>query len=200
MHVWLIYADADAHSGGGNKALQTSHHSKFSKSTHHLCRKTLESPDSSIETEDLARFGKSLLEEEPHTNRLLAPWMLTCASQLMLTSPKEGFSGATEELCQELVNAAEASNPIRVLHELFAHESMCDPERQRLYADVACYVLGSWCKAFDLKVTTLPYEAVQDMMSLVGAIFRENPVLTRSVAQISSVSCSLQYSDSDNSS
>jgi hypothetical protein len=149
-----------------------------------LCRQVLESPDaSSIDTEDLSRFGKSLLGEGPCTNRLLAPWMLTCASQLMLASPADGVSGATEsDLCQDLVNAAEASNPIRVLHELFAHESMCDPERQRRYADIAFYVLGSWCKAFTLKVTTLPYEAVQDLLTLIGDIFQENPILTRSVA------------------
>lgn len=148
-----------------------------------------------IDTEEMVRFAKSLLEQGSSTTRLLAPWMLTCASQIMLAHTPDGVSGAAEELCQNLVNAAEASSPIRVLYQLFAHDSLCEPERQRRYADIAFFVLGSWCKAFKLQVTTLPYDAVQDVLSLLGVIFQENPNLTRSVLALLCGHCSSQHSD-----
>ena len=151
----------------------------------YLCREVLESPDMSsgaqcIEMEQLVSFANAFLAQGTTTNRLLAPWMLTCASQIMLAHTADGVSGATEDLCQKLVDTAEASSPIRVLHQLFAHESLCEPERQRRYADITFFVLGSWCKAFKLRISSLPYEAVQDVLSLLGSIFQENPVLTRS--------------------
>jgi hypothetical protein len=154
-----------------------------------LRRETLESQDvssrvSSIEEEELISFAKMLLEDGTASSSLLAPWMLTCASQIMLAHHPDGISGATEELCQKLVHKAEASFPIRGLHQLFAHEAMGEQERQRRYADVVFFVLGSWCTAFKLQVTTLPYEAVQDVLCLVDDIFQENPDLTRSVLAI----------------
>lgn len=99
----------------------------------------------------------------------------------MLAESSDGVSGATEELCQKLVHAAEAHSPIRVLHQLFAHQSMSEPARHCRYAHVVIFVLGSWCKAFKLQISTLPYEAVQDVLSLLDDIFRDNSELTRCV-------------------
>lgn len=144
-----------------------------------------------VDSEHLVRFADSLLEQGPTANWLLAPWMLTCASQIILTHTANGVSNATEDLCQKLVNTAEASSPIRVLHQLFEHEALCEPERQRRYADITFFVLGSWCKAFKLQVSTLPYEAVQDVLNLIGSILQENPVLTRSALTVGHWHCDL---------
>jgi hypothetical protein len=105
--------------------------------------------------------------------------MLTCASQLMLAGPSSSGSTNAENVCEQLVSAAEASAPIRVLYQLFTHDALGDKERRRRCSGTIVFVLGSWCQAFRLRITTMPYDTLQDLLYALECVFKDNTQLVR---------------------